>query len=168
MRNAIRFDDRITVGAVPTSEELEQLDELGYRRLVDLRSDAERFGGHVGRKAAELGFDYFIIPVSRDDISLDDAKRFYEVVFEPGSAPVYAFARAARRPLALLVVFGVVARRERAALVFQEMARFGMPINGDILLHGFLVNQVRTGALASIVESILERRPELVARLRPH
>ncbi len=168
MRNAIKYDDRITVGAVPLEEELSQLLSMGFKTLVDLRSDLERFGGHVGRRAEEVGFDYFHIPVLREEIALDDAKRFYEVVFEPGSAPVYAFARTPRRPLAFLVVFDVVAKREPVVRIFQEMARFGLPINGDLLLESFLLGQVNTGALAPVVESILERRPDLVARLRPH
>ena len=35
MRNARKFDDRITIGGVPDSEDLSQLKDLGYKKLVD-------------------------------------------------------------------------------------------------------------------------------------
>ena len=44
MINAKRFDDRITIGGVPVQEDLHQLKEIGYKTLVDVRDNDEKFG----------------------------------------------------------------------------------------------------------------------------
>ena len=56
MRNARKYDDRITIGGVPDSEDLNQLKDLGYKTLIDLREEAEKFGGLVQRLAEAMGF----------------------------------------------------------------------------------------------------------------
>jgi DNA-binding NtrC family response regulator len=50
MRNARRSDERITIGLVPDSDDLEQLRSIGYRTLVDVRDEDEKLGGSAQRK----------------------------------------------------------------------------------------------------------------------
>ncbi len=76
MRNARKFDERITIGGVPDSEDLAQLKELGYKTLIDLRDEREKFGGVVLRKATALGLRYVSIPIARDEITMEDLMEF--------------------------------------------------------------------------------------------
>ena len=62
MKNARRFNERITIGVVPDDDDLVQLKELGFRTLVDLRDEDERFGGRAERRIVALGLTYFSIP----------------------------------------------------------------------------------------------------------
>jgi hypothetical protein len=71
MQNARKYTDRITIGAVPSQEDLEQLKELGYATLIDLRDEQERFGGAVAKAAESLGLHYLALPITREgDLTL--------------------------------------------------------------------------------------------------
>jgi len=161
VQNARRFDDRITVGGVPDSEDLEQLTELGYKTLVDLREEAERFGGQVQKRAEELGLRYVNIPIRREAIELKDVNRFYETVFAQGSAPVYAFSRFGKKPLAFLLLLEVVARKEHLPMIFRKASRFGLNLQGDYLLQDFLVNLYNSGDMEPMLQSVRRYRPDL-------
>ena len=63
MKNARKFDERITIGGVPDNEDLAQLKELGYKTLIDVRDEEEKFGGYVEKKSLTLGFTYVNIPI---------------------------------------------------------------------------------------------------------
>lgn len=161
MRNAKRFDDRITVGGVPTSEDLAQLKELGYRTIVDLRDEEEKFGGFVEKRSQAVGLRYVSIPIRREAILSSDVVRFCEVVFERNSAPVYAFSRFGKRPLALLLLFEAVARGTALPAIFKKASSFGLNLEGDLTLQTFLVDFYNAGKATPIVASVRAARPDL-------
>ena len=43
MKNAKKFDERITIGGVPDNEDLKQLKKQGYKTLIDVRDEEEKF-----------------------------------------------------------------------------------------------------------------------------
>jgi hypothetical protein len=45
--------------------------------------------------STSLGMRYVAVPVSRKGIRLEDVIRFYEVIYERGSAPIYTFSTTA-------------------------------------------------------------------------
>ncbi len=161
MRNAKRLDARVTVGRVPDSDDLLQLKELGYRTLADVREDSEKFGGHVERRARELGLDYVSVPISRAGIGLEDVMEFYRVVYRRGVAPIYAFSRFGKKPLAFLLLFEAAVGGEPLARIFERASRIGIDLRGDLTLQEFLVGVYNSGELGRIVEPIAELRPDL-------
>jgi len=162
MKNAIRFNERITVGGVPDHEDLVQLKKLGYKTLIDLREKEEIFGGWVEKKAVmALAMGYVSIPISRAGIKMEDLVRFYDAVHARGSAPVYAFSRFGKKPLAFLVLFETVARGDPFATVFRETSRFGLSIEGDLILREFLVDLYNSGDLKPVVDAVRKHRPDL-------
>ena len=161
MKNARRFDDRITIGGVPDSEDLSQLKDLGYKTLVDLREEEEKFGGAVQRKATDLGLRYVGIPIRRDAVKMEDVRKFYDTVYEKGTAPIYAFSRFGRKPLAFLLLLEVVAKREHLPKIFRKASRFGLTLQGDETLQEFLVDIYNSGNMEPILESIQKHRPDL-------
>ena len=164
MRNARKFDERVTIGSVPDSDDLNQLKELGYKTLIDLRDDQEKFGGLVEKRAKTLGIRYVNVPVSRDEIRMEDVVDFYHAVHEKGSAPIYAFSRFGKRPLAFLLLFHAVLINEPISLVYRKASRFGLDLEGDLTLRSFLVDFYNSGCVEPIAGSIRKLRPDLFAK----
>ena len=164
MKNARKFDERITIGGVPDGEDLSQLKGLGYKTLIDLREEKEKFGGLVQRRATDLGLRYVSIPIRREAIKMDDVSMFYDVVYEKGTAPIYAFSRFGRKPLAFLLLLEVIARREHLPMIFRKASKFGLHLQGDEVLQEFLVGIYNSGDMEPIVESIRKHRPDLFSK----
>ena len=162
MRNAIKFDVHLTLGRVPDADDLVQLKDLGYRTLVDVREDQEKFGGYVEKRAVELGLKYVNIPISREDIKLPDVVRFYHVVYDRANAPIYAFSRFGKKPLAFLVLFEAVANGDSLHHVYQRASRIGLDLRGDLCLQAFLVEFFNAGCIEEITEAIRKLKPELL------
>lgn len=167
MKNARKFDERITIGGVPDAEDLSQLKDLGYKTLVDLREEEERFGGLVQRRATDFGLRYVSIPIRREAIKMEDVSKFYDVVYERGTAPIYAFSRFGRKPLAFLLLLEVIAKREHLPMIFRKASRFGWHIQGDEVLQEFLVDIYNSGNMEPILESIRRYRPDLFNNGKP-
>jgi len=162
MRNARRIDANITLGIVPDSDDFTHLKDLGYRTLVDVREEEEKFGSPIQQTAEALGFNYVSIPVSRKDIMLADVLLFYSVVYNKNNTPVYVFSRFGKKPLAFLLLFEAVANGESLVRVFQRASRIGIDLRGDLCLESFLVDFFNKGCTEEIVEAIREYRPELL------
>ncbi len=162
MKNARKYDSRVTIGAVPDSEDLQQLRDLGYRTLIDLRDDDEKFGGVVEKRGRELGMAYIGIPIVRDEITMDQVLAFYQDVYRRGSGPLYCFSRHGKRPLALLLLLEAVAQHKPLSFIFRRAAKFGMNLEGDLSLNAFLTEFYNSGKMEPIVAAIRQLRPELL------
>lgn len=162
MKNAKRLDARITVGGVPDEQDLEQLRELGYKTIVDVREDSEKFAGAVEKRSKALGLRYVSIPIQRDDVRLDDVLRFFHACYEKGSAPLYLFSRQGRKPLAFLLLFQAVAEGKPLVWVFHEASRLGIDLWGDLSLQDFLIGFYNAGCIGEVVETIRDLRPDLL------
>lgn len=163
MRNARRYNERITIGRVPDAGDLDQLHTLGYKTLVDVREEAETFGLMVGKQASRLGLEYIHIPIARDGITLMDLNAFYMAVYQKGTAPIYAFSRFGRKPLAFLLLFDAVAKDRQVISIMTEAQRFGFSLENDLLLRAFIVDFMNSGCLESVAEAIKTFRPDLFA-----
>jgi adenylylsulfate kinase len=161
MRNALRLDNNITLGAVPDTYDLEQLGELGYRTLVDVRSEDEKFGGSVEKRARALGINYVGVPIARSRIEFDDVVRFYRVVYSRPNAPVYVFSRFGKKPAAFLVLLEVIARREPVLSVSRRASQLGFDLEGDLCLQSFLVKLFNGNRRTELEQLIADLRPDL-------
>lgn len=140
MRNAKKFDDRVTIGGVPDSEDLAELKELGFKTIIDLRDEDEKFGGLVEKRAVGLGLGYVSIPIRREEIKEDDVTQFHQAVYEEEKEPIYAFSRFGKRPLAFLLLFEGKGKDEHLPMIFRKASHFGLNLQGDQILQDFLVN----------------------------
>jgi adenylyl-sulfate kinase len=162
MKNATRFDARIAVGRVPGEQDLLELKEMGYRAIVDVRTGPEKAAGSLEKAAVDRGLRYISVPLSRDNIELDDVIRFYRVVYGRDSGPLYVFSNFGKEPLAFLVLMEAVADDEPLARVFQRASRLGVDLRGDMVLQGFLVEFFNSGSQDKLKKAIHEFRPELL------
>jgi protein tyrosine phosphatase (PTP) superfamily phosphohydrolase (DUF442 family) len=162
MINAMRFDSRITIGGVPNQEDLQQLKEIGYKTLVDVRDNDEKFGGYVEKRAKEMGLIYRSIPISREGITISHMMQFFNTIYERESAPLYCFSRFGKRPLAFLLLFEAVATKKPLVFIFQKAAKFGLNLDGDLTLHAFLVDFYNNQTMEPVLAKIKELRPDLL------
>jgi adenylylsulfate kinase len=162
MKNARRFDHNITVGVVPDADDLAQLKELGYRTLVDLRADDERFGGFVEKRARSLGLAYLNAPVVRSQIDFDEVSRFYRLVYDGANAPCYVFSRYGKKPTAFLVLLEAMAWGEPMVKVARRASRLGFDLEGDPCLQRFLTDLFNGNRRSELEQLIAELRPDLV------
>jgi adenylylsulfate kinase len=161
MKNALRLDQNITLGTVPDPLDLEQLRDIGYHTLVDLRSDDEKFGGYVETRARAMGLKYISVPITRSHFHFDDLVRFYRVVYDQTQAPFYVFSRFGKKPAAFLVLLEVIARREPVLSVSRRASQLGFNLEGDLCLQGFLVELFNGNRRAELEQLIAELRPDL-------
>jgi adenylylsulfate kinase len=161
MRNALRIDKNITIGTVPDPQDLEQLWEIGYRTLVDVRSEDEKFGGFVERRARTLGLNYLSVPIDRSRMDFDDLVRFYRLVYDRGNAPAYVFSRFGKKPAAFLVLPEVLARHEPVLSVSRRASQLGFDLQGDLCLQSFLVELFNGNRRAELERLLAELRPDL-------
>lgn len=161
MQNAKKFNERITIGLVPTAEDLKQLKEMGYKTLIDLRDEDELFGGHIKRHAEKLGLEYINIPVQRDAIQLSDVKMFYEKVYARGSAPLYVFSRLGRKPLVFLLLFEAVLQNQPVVRIYRRASRLGFHLEDDLAFQNFLFRLHNSEAFHQMVDAIRQSRTDL-------
>jgi protein tyrosine phosphatase (PTP) superfamily phosphohydrolase (DUF442 family) len=163
MQNARKYDSRITIGGVPSRDDLLQMQALGYRTVVDLRDDHEKFGGLVEEWAREHRMRYVSLAIQRDAITIDDALRFYSTVYDPDAAPLYLFSRFGKRPLALLLLLQALLWQQPLVRVFQSAGEFGLDLEGDLCLRSFLVDCYnRKREYAPLLQKFASERPGLI------
>jgi protein tyrosine phosphatase (PTP) superfamily phosphohydrolase (DUF442 family) len=162
MQNAKKYDDRITIGLVPGPDDLNQLNELGYKTLIDLREENEKFGGFIEKRARELGLSYISIPVARNAISLNDVKHFYQEVYRKGSAPLYIFSRFGKKAVVFLLLFETVAKRQALVHLYRKADKLGFKLQGDISFQSFILSLINSAEFESIVKEIRETRPDIL------
>lgn len=102
--NARMFDRDILTGGQPTDEHLEELKTLGYKTIVNLRSEAEG-APEEGERAAALGLTYVWIPVSgAADLTPENAKMLAEAVSDGASRPLVVHCKSGNRVGALFAL----------------------------------------------------------------
>jgi uncharacterized protein (TIGR01244 family) len=164
MQNAKKYNERITIGMVPSIDDLKQLKELGYKTLIDLRDKDELFGGYVQKHARELGLNYINIPVQRDAIQLSDVKMFYEHVFARGSAPLYVFSRLGRKPLVFLLLFDAVSQNQPVVRIYRRASQLGFHLEDDLAFQKFLYSLHNSAEFNRLVDTIRQSRSDLFVK----
>lgn len=118
------------------------------------------------KRARALGLDYVGVPIVREAITVEDVKRFFEVVLEKGGEPYYLFSRFGKRPLALLLLLEAGVLGESVSAVFRKASNFGLALDGDLTLQQFIVDFLNSRDMASLVEYASEIGPEFITQTR--
>lgn len=166
MRDARRFFNDITIGAVPDTDDIYQLKDLGYKTLVDLRDPEERFSGLVQKRAEEKMLKYVELPVRREAIIINDLKKFYSVVFEKNDAPFYAFSRHGRKPLTFLLIFEIAASNQWPGEIFRRMRELGLSSYVDEALQTFIIDFINSEGIQEIAKMANRLWPQVVKEIR--
>ena len=107
MQDRIQINDAVTVGAQPSAEQLEELQQNGFRSVVNLRTDGEEeqplSPDDEGKKVAALGMTYYHEPVDSSAMGEAQVDRFRER-FADLPTPVYAHCKSGKRAGAFVVM----------------------------------------------------------------
>jgi protein tyrosine phosphatase (PTP) superfamily phosphohydrolase (DUF442 family) len=160
MSQARRFNQRITIGEIPSNGDLEQLARDGYRTVVDLRDATD---GPLVQRAGALGLDFVHVPVRCKAITVDELSDFFTTVYSKGCAPLYIFSHTTSCPLVLLVLFEGVGRKEPLSRIHRRAARLGVDFVSYPHLWTFLAEFHSDRSLEPVVVSLHEQRPDLFA-----
>ena len=108
----------LAFGGQPARDTLERLGEMGFRTVVNLRTEREgaREEGEVVRR---LGLDYVWVPVTAGTLSLGDIEAVEEVLTDPMRAPVLLHCASSNRVAA---VWAVIQARDGKTLEEAERA----------------------------------------------
>lgn len=100
MQDRMKMNDRITVGAQPSPEQLKELAGQGFRSVVNLRTEGEKdqplSPREEGEEAKSLGLSYLHIPVSAKDPKPEQVARFRDEV-ERLPGPVFVHCASGKR-----------------------------------------------------------------------
>ena len=127
MKDIVKLNDGITIGPQPTAEELPQLQELGFKSIVNFRTEGEDeqplSPQAEGDEVERLGLDYFHAPISMKVITPITVDQFrMELANLP--KPVYVHCKAGRRA-ALMAMMHIASEAredgEKALRVVEEM-----------------------------------------------
>jgi uncharacterized protein (TIGR01244 family) len=108
----------LAFGGQPSPETLKRLGDMGFRTVVNLRTEQEGAveEGHV---VWALGLDYVWVPVTAGTFSLEDVKAVERVLDEPGAGPVLLHCASSNRVAA---VWAVIQARDGRTLEEAESA----------------------------------------------
>jgi uncharacterized protein (TIGR01244 family) len=108
----------LAFGGQPARAALERLGEMGFRTIINLRTEWE---GAVdeGMIVRGLGLDYVWVPVTAGTFTLEDVKAVERVLDDPQRAPVLLHCASANRVAA---VWAVIQARDGRTLEEAEAA----------------------------------------------
>lgn len=116
--NYKRLHERLAVSGTISPEAMKQLKAMGFRTVVDLRTEAE---GTAAEKAAveALGLRYVSVPVTAAALSLREVEAVADVLADGAAAPVLLHCASSNR---VGGVYGVVQVLEGKSLSEAEAA----------------------------------------------
>ena len=102
----------LAFGGQPSPETLKRLGDMGFRTIINLRTEQEGAveEGHVVRA---LGLDYVWVPVTSGTFSLEDVEAVERILDDPEAAPVLLHCASSNRVAA---VWAVVQTRDGRTL----------------------------------------------------
>jgi uncharacterized protein (TIGR01244 family) len=87
---------RLAAAGQPGPQALSKLDDMGFRTVVNLRTDRE--GGAQERAVVEAqGLRYVWVPITADSFSLADVEAVEKVLHDPSSGPVLLHCASSNR-----------------------------------------------------------------------
>jgi len=96
--NYKEVNPKVGTGGQPSSDDLHRLQELGYRAIINLRTDSEGVDLASEKKLAEdLGMRYFNIPVRGSEPRDDQAAEFLRLMEELKESRVFVHCASANR-----------------------------------------------------------------------
>ncbi|MEM9291075.1 MAG: protein tyrosine phosphatase family protein [Acidobacteriota bacterium] len=102
--SALPLPNVLTAGQ-PTEEQLRQAAELGFRTVINLRSEGEDLGFDEAAVATELGLEYLAIPISgAQDLTPKAVETLSEALANAPTQPVLLHCASSNRVGALLAL----------------------------------------------------------------
>ena len=93
----------LAFGGQPGRQTLERLGEMGFRTVINLRTEREG-AAEEGKIVRALGLDYVWVPVTAGTFSIEDVEAVERVLDDPKRAPVLLHCASSNRVAAVWAV----------------------------------------------------------------
>ena len=107
MAENMQINDQVTVGPQPTEAELKQLQEQGFKSIVNFRTEGEQdqplSPDAEGEKVEAAGMTYLHIPVSMESMGPDLVDQFREK-YDDLPKPLFAHCKSGKRAGAMVMM----------------------------------------------------------------
>ena len=124
--NLVKISDRLYRGGQPSGEGLKRLKEMGVKTVVNLRS-SRGVKDHEGEECRKLGMRYEHLRMPAfDNVPEPVVKRFFELVENPDTSPVFIHCMTGTDRVAVLVaICRVRCDKWSADKAYDEMKHTG-------------------------------------------
>jgi uncharacterized protein (TIGR01244 family) len=113
MQNMVKINDQITVGPQPTEAQLKELQNEGFKTIINFRTEGEEeqplSPKAEAKEIEKLGMQYLHIPISMKSITPETVDRLRRDLDEL-SKPVFAHCRLGKRA-ALMVIMHIASEQ---------------------------------------------------------
>jgi uncharacterized protein (TIGR01244 family) len=107
MAEKMKINDQVTVGPQPSAEEIKQLNQQGFKALVNFRTDGEDeqplSPKAESEKVKSAGMEYLHVPVSMESMGPELVDQFREKYAELPK-PVFAHCKSGKRAGAMVMM----------------------------------------------------------------
>ena len=124
--NERHITEEIAIAGQPTAGELESMHDLGFRTVINLRTDGEE--GTVAdekKLVEEAGLYYSHIPVSPDTLDDVAVQRFTQAIDSDGSQPVLVHCKGGGRAGVMTLLYLAIEHGWSIAQALEESKNLG-------------------------------------------
>ena len=126
IRNYLRVNTDFCTAGQPTLEQLSQLQEDGFRTVLNLRVPTEHDAAAEEALVRELGMNYFNIPVAGADVRDEQVEEFLALTDDEENRPVFIHCASANRVGAFWMIRRVIRDGWSVADAENEATEVGM------------------------------------------
>ncbi len=126
IRNYLRVNTDFCTAGQPTLAQLSQLQEDGFRTVLNLRVPTEHDAAAEEALVRELGMNYFNIPVAGADVRDEQVEEFLALTDDEENRPVFIHCASANRVGAFWMIRRVIRDGWSIADAENEAAEVGM------------------------------------------
>ena len=125
IRNFLQLTPDIGTSGQPSEEDLQQLKQLGYRTVLNLRRPEEGIQ-EEGEKVEAAGMRYIHIPIDGYNLQENQITHFSEAVTDTGNYPLLIHCGSGNRVGGLLFLHRVLQENRDQQTALEEARRIGL------------------------------------------
>lgn len=144
MAEKMKINDQVTVGPQPSEDEINQLNQQGFKTVVNFRTDGEDeqplSSDAEGEKVKSTGLKYLHIPVSMKSMGPELVDQFREK-YPDLPKPVFAHCKSGKRAGAMVMMHMAVQQGMTGEQTLQKAEEMGFECEQEELRE-FVKNYV--------------------------
>ena len=128
MQDTMKINDNVTVGAQPSEDQLQQLDQQGYKSVINFRTDGEDdqplSPDAEGKQVRAQGMSYLHVPVAMGSMNTELVDQFRER-YAALPKPVFAHCKSGKRAGAMVMMHVAVEQGMSGEQTLQKAEQMG-------------------------------------------
>ncbi len=128
MQDTMKINDNVTVGAQPSEDQLQQLDQQGYKSVINFRTDGEDdqplSPDAEGKQVRAQGMSYLHVPVAMGSMNTELVDQFRER-YAALPKPVFAHCKSGKRAGAMVMMHVAAEQGVNGEQTIQKAEQMG-------------------------------------------